>query len=202
MNATQYEEMLQFLEKATLLAATLERRCDAAAEQHAAGARELAQTLQRVEAEMGGIVSAGKEELLKHAEHAVRQALAREVGMATGAIGESARQLQLAADQLGREQASVAGRMRAMGWKSIIVVAAAAILTVAGSSFIVWNNAQRIQRTQVQADVLEALRHVTVTSCDGRPCIRLVQGQPRWSKNPEYILVDASAPASDQAAAR
>ncbi|MGY1459225.1 MULTISPECIES: hypothetical protein [unclassified Luteimonas] len=200
MNATQYDEMVQFLEKATLLAATLERRCEDAAQQSSASARDLGLMLQRVEGEVGSIVSAGRDELLQHAETAVRQAIAREVGMATAAIGESARELQRAADQLGREQAMVGGRMRAMAWKSIVAVGAAAFLTIAGSSFIVWNNAQRIQHTQVQADVLEALRHVTVTSCDGRPCMKLAQGQPRWSKNADYILVDVSAPAGDQAA--
>src|SRR5690606_10060810 len=156
----QYDEMVQFLEKATLLAATLERRCEAAAEQNTESARDLRLMLKQVEGQMGEIVAAGRDELLQHAGTAVRQAIAREAGTATTALADSARDLQRAADQLAREQAGTAGLLRSMGWTSITAVACAAFLTIAGSSFIVWNNVQRIQRTSVQADVLEALRHV------------------------------------------
>lgn len=190
--------MIEFLEKATLLAADLEHRCANAAEQHARSAQELDQTLRNVEDDVGRIIAAGKDELAGHAADAIRQALAQEIGMATRAVSESAGELRKMSDQLKREQSAIGARMRVMGWKSIVAVGAAAFVTVAGSSFVVWNNAQRIQRTQVQAEVVEALRHVTVTSCDGRPCIKLAEGQLRWNKNADYLLVDTSPPPREQ----
>lgn len=192
MQGPDYTGMIEFLEKATLLAADLERRCASAAEQHARSAQELEQTLRNVEGDLDRIVSAGKDELARHAADAVRQALAQEVGMATNAISASAADLRQMSEQLKREQFAVGARMRVMGWKTIIAVGTAALVTVLGSGFALWHNTQRIQRTQVQAEVVEALRHVTVTSCDGRPCIKLAAGQPRWDKNPDYLLVDTS----------
>lgn len=198
MHDAKYNEMIDFLEKAALLAADLERRCASAAEQQRSSADALAQALQRVEDDLGEIVAVGKAELLEHAQTAVRQALAQEVGAATRALGEGASRLQQINDQLKREQSIVGMRMRMMGWKTMIAVGAAAFLTLAGSGFVLWHYTQRIQRAQVQAEVLDALQHVTVTSCDGRPCMKLADGQPRWSRNPDYVLVDTSASGSGQ----
>lgn len=200
MQASQCNEIVEFLEKATLLAANLERRCDQAVEQQAGSARALEQALQHVGNDLGTIVGTGRDELLRHAQAAVREALVQEVGMATAAIGESATQLRQASEHLRREQAITAERMRLMGWKSMVAVGTAALFTLAGTGFVAWNNVQRIQETRVRAEVLEALAHVTVTSCDGRPCIRLAEGQPRWSRNDDYILVDVAAPGSAAAA--
>ncbi|MCF7221675.1 hypothetical protein [Marilutibacter chinensis] len=200
MQDAKYNEMIDFLEKASLLAADLERRCIGAAEQQQSSARDLLQTLQRVETNLDQVVSAGKTELVQHAQSAVRQALAQEVGAATKAIGESASQLRQMSEQLKREQSAVGMRMRVMGWKTMIAVGAAAFLALAGTGFALWHNVKRIQRTQVQAEVLDALQHVTVTSCDGRPCMKLVDGQPRWSKNPDYVLVDTAPPGAGQPA--
>lgn len=206
MQATQTNQIVEFLEKATLLAATLETRCEEAATQQAGSARALEAALQRVEHDVGTIVGNGRDELARQVQAAVRQALVQEVGMATAALAESVTQLRQASEQLRREQVIVAGRMRMMGWKSMAAVGAAALLVLAGTGFVAWNNVQRIQATDVQAEVLEALAHVSVTSCDGRPCIRLAEGQPRWPRNHDYILVDVTAaggtPATPPASAR
>ena len=99
-------------------------------------------------------------------------------------------------DTLKGERSAVGGRMRVMGWKSMIAIGAAAFLALAGSGFVLWNNIKRIERTQVEAEVLDALRHVAITSCDGRPCVKLEDSQARWTKNQDYILVDTSASGS------
>lgn len=201
MQETQTNQIVEFLEKAALLAATLESRCEQAAKQLDGSARALEGTLQRVEHDIGSIVGNGRDELVRQVQAAVRQALVQEVGMATAALGESVTQVRQASEQLRREQAIVAGRMRMMGWKSMAAVGAAALLVLAGTGFVAWNNVQRIQATSVRAEVLEALAHVDVTSCDGRPCIRLAEGQSRWPRNHDYILVDVTAPGATPASA-
>ena len=52
------------------------------------------------------------------------------------------------------------------------------------------------------AEVLEALRHVTITACDGAPCIKLEEGLRRWEKNGEYVLVDGAAAGGSEPAGR
>lgn len=201
MQETQTNQIVEFLEKATLLAATLESRCEQAADQLDGGARALEEALQRVEHDIGTIVGNGRDELARQVQAAVRQALVQEVGMATAALGESVAQVRQASEQLRREQTIVAGRMRMMGWKSMAAVGAAALLVLAGTGFVAWNNVQRIQATNVRAEVLEALAHVNVTSCDGRPCIRLAEGQSRWPRNHDYILVGVTDPGGTPASA-
>ncbi|PPU72145.1 hypothetical protein XcuCFBP2542_17640, partial [Xanthomonas cucurbitae] len=50
----------------------------------------------------------------------------------------------------------------------------------------------RAAAADVRADVQEAARHVEITSCGGRPCIKLDKRTPTWkSQGSEYILVDA-----------
>lgn len=178
MDPGPYEEIARFLEKAALLAGDLEQRCDAAAARHAQSASEFEAVLRRVQDSLGSQLARTRRELADLTGDAAAQGLDELRGFV---------------DQLRREQADAGDRMRTMGWSSIIAVGAAALLAIAGSSFIVWDNARRIGRDRVQAEVLDALRHVTITSCGGQPCIRLADGQPRWERNPDYVIVDASA---------
>lgn len=178
MDTGQYQDIVRFLEKAALLAGDLEQRCEAAAARQEQSASELAAVLQRVQDGVASQLAGARREL---------------AGITSDAAAQSLGDLRGLVDQLRCEQADAGARMRTMGWNSIITVGAAALLAIAGSSFIVWDNARRIGRDRVQAEVLDALRHVTITSCGGQPCIRLADGQPRWEQNPDYVIIDASA---------
>lgn len=49
----------------------------------------------------------------------------------------------------------------------------------------------RVEAAELRADVYEALRHLDITSCGGRPCIRVDKKSPKWkSGNVEYVLAD------------
>ncbi|GAB3372197.1 hypothetical protein GCM10027431_22180 [Lysobacter rhizosphaerae] len=49
----------------------------------------------------------------------------------------------------------------------------------------------RVDATEVRAEVQEASRHVEITSCGGRPCIRVDKDTPMWKgAGSEYVLVD------------
>jgi hypothetical protein len=193
MDEEGYQELIEFLEKATLLAADLERRCKDAAEQQQGSAMALAQVLHLVEANVKEVATAGKDELAQHAQTAVRQVLAQEIGGAAQSLDESAGRLRQLANQLQHEQSTIGMQMRILAWKSLLSIGAAAALALLGTGFVLWQNIQRIQRSNVDAEVMEALQHVTITSCDGRPCLKLAEGQPRWTKNKDYVLVDTSA---------
>lgn len=67
---------------------------------------------------------------------------------------------------------------------------------------LLWQTQQRLQAAEarlaaaeVDAEVQEALRHVRITSCGGRPCVLLDRKQPTWqAKHGEYVLLDGAPP--------
>ena len=85
---------------------------------------------------------------------------------------------------------------RAWIWTCALTLAA--LLVLGGYGFLLLLSHQRLQAAQLraeaielQADVLAATRQVHITSCGGRPCIRLDADAPRWSSQQgEYVLVD------------
>ncbi|TDK22665.1 hypothetical protein E2F46_12925 [Luteimonas aestuarii] len=184
--------MEDFVANAALLAAHLTQQCEKSVAEQQAAARELQQHAD----EIGQNVIAGKAELVQHARTAVRDALAVEIPAASRSLADTAERLQRMAEQLQFEQSAVGLRMRILGWKSIGSLIVAATVLAGGTAYVAWHNVKRVQRAQVQAEVLEALRHVTITSCDGRPCLKLEDGQERWVKNDDYVLVDGSADAT------
>lgn len=183
-------KMEEFVANAALLAAHLTEQCNKAA----AAQQTSAQELQASVIVVRKTIEEGKREMSEQARGAVHDALAQEIPAATMSIGETATRLRQAADHLQREQAALSQRARFLGWKSLGVLSAACLVLVAGSGYAAWHNVQRAERAHVDAEVLEALQHVTITSCGGQPCIKLQDGLPRWQKNDQYVLIERSAP--------
>ncbi len=183
-------KMEEFVANAALLAAHLTEQCNKAAAAQQASAQEL----QASAIVVRKTIEEGKREMSEQARGAVHDALAQEIPAATLSIGETATRLRQVADHLQREQAALSQRARFLGWKSLGVLSIACLLLVAGSGYAAWHNVQRAERAQVDAEVLDALQHVTITSCGGQPCIKLQEGLPRWQKNDQYVLIERSAP--------
>ncbi|KGE51713.1 hypothetical protein WCN79_08730 [Xanthomonas axonopodis pv. vasculorum] len=87
----------------------------------------------------------------------------------------------------------------AWAWKIIATLAMCFVLLLAGF-FLLLNQANdqlhaaraRAAAADVRADVQEAGKHVEITSCGGRPCIKLDTRTPTWkNQGSDYILVDA-----------
>lgn len=78
-----------------------------------------------------------------------------------------------------------------MGWKALGGLAIAGLVIIASTGYFAWTNVQRAEKASVEAEVLAALEQVAITSCDGTPCIKLEDGQARWQKNADYILIDS-----------
>ncbi|HYQ22394.1 hypothetical protein [Stenotrophomonas sp.] len=178
--------MEEFITNAALLAGHLTQQCEkAAAAQDASSAQ-----LQRAAAEVGQGVASGRAELAQSARAAVREALSQEIPAAVEAISDTGDRLAALAEQLSRQQVAMASRLRMLTWKALIALALGGAAIVGGTAFFARSNVQRAQQAKVEAQVLEALEQVSITSCDGRPCIKLEDGLQRWSRNDEYILVD------------
>ncbi|WP_372390567.1 hypothetical protein ACCQ05_12380 [Xanthomonas sp. NCPPB 3582] len=89
----------------------------------------------------------------------------------------------------------------AWAWKIMATLVVFFALLLAGFLLLLRQANDRLQAAdaraaaaEVRAEVLQASRHVQITSCGGRPCIKLDKQAPTWkSKAGEYILVDTSA---------
>ena len=179
-------KMDEFVANAALLAAHLKEKC----EQAAASQQASAQDLQGAAIVVRRTIEEGKRELVEHAGSAVSSALSEKVPAATQAILDTAARLKHVTDRLQHEQAALERRLRFLGASTLGAIAVACLLLVAGTGYASWHNVQRAQRAHVDAEVLEALRHVTITACDGAPCIKLEEGLPRWHANEDYVFVD------------
>lgn len=180
----------EFIASAALLAAHLTRQC----EESISSQRNAADDLRRSTDAIGQRVLGANAELQQQARSAIRDALTEEIPAAARSLRDTALQLQEMAARLQHEQASTSLRMRVLGWKTMLSLALAATVMVGGSAYAAWKNMQRVAQAQVQAEVMDALAQVTITSCDGQPCLKLEDGIARWSKNDEYVLVHRTAP--------
>ena len=189
MERAQLEE---FVASAALLAAHLTRQC----EETISGQRNATEDLRRTADAVGGWVLEGNAELHRQARGAIREAVNEEIPPAARLLRDTATQLQNMAEHLRREQAVTSLQLRMLGWKAMLALAVAAAVMLGGSGYIAWLNLQRAERAHVRAEVLEALQQVTITSCDGRPCLKLEDGTPRWSGNSDYVLVDRASPST------
>lgn len=100
-------------------------------------------------------------------------------------------------DQQQRMEAALHPRI-AWAWKINAAMAGFAVLLFAGYWLLLSQANERLRTAQARVDaiettaeVLEASRHVEITSCAGRPCIRIDKGAPTWSsRGKDYVLVD------------
>lgn len=183
--------MEEFISNAALLAGHLTQQCDKSIADQKAATSEL----QRAAQDVGKGVVAGRAELTQSARSAVREALSQEIPAAVDALTETGDRLRRLADQLQREQGAAASHIRMLAWKSLAAMVLASAVIIGGTAYAAWTNVQRAQQGKVEAQVMEALQQVSITSCDGTPCVKLQDGQRRWPKNDDYFLIDGGAPA-------
>ncbi|MCD9030025.1 hypothetical protein LDO26_17685 [Luteimonas sp. BDR2-5] len=178
--------MDEFIANAALLAGHLTQQCEKAAVEQ----RSSALDLRRAASDVGQSVADGKAELAQSARAAVREALSQEIPAAIEAVAQSGDRLRSIVDQLRHEHAATSGITRLLGFKALGALAIASIAIVGATGYVASNNLKRAERANVDAQVLEALAQVAITSCDGTPCVKLMDEQARWKKNDDYILLD------------
>lgn len=187
-------KMDEFVANAALLAAHLKEQCERAA----ASQQLSAQDLQGAAIVVRKTIEEGKRELVEHAGSAVSSALSEKIPAATQDILDTAARLKQITERFQKEQAALERKVTFLGTSTLGAIAAACVLLLAGTGYASWHNVKRAQRAHADAEVLDALRHVTITSCDGAPCIKLEDGLRRWGKNKDYVLVDDSDVASGE----
>jgi hypothetical protein len=78
-----------------------------------------------------------------------------------------------------------------------VSIAGSTALLALGGGCLIWaefatykDATARAAAAKVQAEIHEAYVRVGLTSCGGKPCVRLNKKAPRWGTHGEYVLVD------------
>lgn len=131
----------------------------------------------------------------------LQQAQQLNAGLATIREAEEAKlkqaMVRLFQDQQQKTEAAlrpVVGR----AWLGLVTGAVGFGVLYVGLLLLIHHEYQRLKDAQVRADaadvsaeVLQASRHVEITSCGGRPCILVDRDTPTWkSRGKEYVLVN------------
>lgn len=193
----QLAPLIETAKQLALLAETLERRSAAASSQH----EQASQSLNRAVAAVRGDV----DRLLQAAGSQVSQAARQSVDTALGTSIERFEQTTSAAekkvhtavaalnDGLNRARATLS-RQITLGYFAIL---GSMLLLIAGGGVVLWMEWQaygdaraRTASANVSAETAAAFSQVNMTSCGGRPCVRLDPKSPRWGDKGQYVLVD------------
>jgi len=180
-----------------LLAETLERRCGAAVSTQEKAAVELCSVV--------GSTKTSVDQFLQSAHRAVEQStrssldralaersadLNREVDIRTAQIRAATEAVDVTA---AVARSSMVKHLR----MTYAAIAGSTALLALGGGCLIWsemtayNNAVgRTAAAKIQAEVYEAYARVGLTSCGGKPCVRLDKKTPRWGNHGEYVLVD------------
>jgi len=136
---------------------------------------------------------------------ALQQAHAAQAGLAAEREVEEARLKQAMAQMFQEQQRQAANALRPVvgrAWLGLGALAAGFVLVYVGLLVMVRHEQTRLQEARARADaaavsaeVLQASRHVEISSCGGRPCIRIDRDTPTWkSQGGEFVLVDGQGP--------
>lgn len=186
----EHATLEEFTANAALLAAHLTRQCESAAEVQAQSAQRLREAADEVESKL----QAGRSALLDAARAGTRDALIAETAALTNALDASARRTDEAVANLEHSGALLRGRTRLLGLGAFGALCIGGAAVVLATGVLARQNLERAERASVRAEVLQALEQVAITSCDGRPCIKLTDDLRRWAGNDEYVLVDTPHP--------
>ena len=86
----------------------------------------------------------------------------------------------------------------ARAWRGLLLSSTALALLVVGLALLLHHEYGRLKdardsadAAEVAAEVQRAARHVEISACGGRPCIRLDRDAPIWKgRGGEYVMVD------------
>ncbi|WP_310151649.1 hypothetical protein [Luteimonas sp. 3794] len=179
--------MEDFVASAALLAAHLTQQC----EQAAANQRAAASVLEDAAAGVARHTAAGRDALLRATTTAVHEALTGQLDATMAHADAASQRLGHLLAHLERTQAGLDSRARLLGGGALLALVVGAVAIIGASSYVAHLNLARAERASVRAEVLEALQQVTITACEGRPCIKLEDGLRRWPSNSDYVFVDA-----------
>lgn len=192
--------LIETAKQLALLAETLERRSGAAAAQQEQAGQTLTRAVTSLRSDIDRLIQGAGQQVT----HAARQGVDASLGESAvrfdqATIVASAR-VTSAADALNeglaRAKASLSRQIN-LGYAAVM---GAMLLATAGGGVVLWMEKQayddaraRTTAANVSAETAAAFAQVNMTSCGGRPCVRLDTRSPRWGDKGQYVLVETRA---------
>jgi hypothetical protein len=199
MSDNTYDALVESTKRFALLAETLERNAGAAVQQHQQSAQALQQTIERGQQQIRATADNAGETFQQAALIAIEHAFAPGTRQFEIAAQDIAQRMQQAGLSLQAQQAEAAASYKKILWKlHAIAIASVGLLLVGGSALIYYQTQSyrdardRTRAAEVDAEIAEALKRAQVTSCGGRPCLKLDLNARRWGGKGEYVLLDGA----------
>lgn len=206
MDQNQYDALVETTKRFALLAETLERNASEAMEQQRRSAANLQQTASDAQTQLQATVRDAGNQLERILGQVVERGLAPGVQQFDAATRGLVRDMQQTGEAARGGQAQLAAGLQALLRKANALGWASVVLLILGGGGLLYYQSQlyrdareRTREAEIEARVAEAMKQAQVTSCGGRPCLKLDQKSPRWGKNGEYVLLDLDPPAQDKA---
>ena len=193
----EFSTLVETAKRLALLAETLERRSEAAAAQHQQAVQALDQALARMRGDVDRVIVGADTRIGQAARGAVDAALAEGAGRYDRSAAGAAARLDGLGEAIARTRQSMGTDMRRLAWVSYAAVAGAVVLLAAGGLGLIhieyraYREAQaRADAAGVSAELAEAYARVNLTSCGGKPCVKLDGKARRWGRDGEYVILD------------
>jgi hypothetical protein len=189
--------LIETAKQLALLAETLERRSAVASAQHEQASQTLNRTVTAARSDVDRLLQAAGSQVSQAARQSVDAAMGESIGRFDQAATAAGKKVQTAVtsldDGLARARATLSRQIR-LGYFAIL---GAMLLLIAGGGIVLWMEWQaysdaraRTASANVSAETAAAFAQVNMTSCGGRPCVRLDPKAPRWGDKGQYVLVD------------
>ncbi len=186
------------IQKLALLTDALERRSAAAIQLQQQAEQSLKQAIADLRNDVAHLMQGSGQQVAQAAQQGVNSALNQSTVKYDQAITATTAKLDGAGrtfEQTALTVSAAAHRKILAGYAAIV---GAMILLILGGSFLLWLQRQayddartQTAAAQVDADTAAAYAQVGVTSCGGRPCMKLDAQSPRWGSKGEYILLES-----------
>jgi exonuclease VII large subunit len=204
MDEQSYAALVQSTKQFALLAETLERNASAAIEQQQQSTQSLQQTVERTNERMQSTIDSAGDQLKRLLQQAIDQTFAQGMQQFDAAAKAVATDMRQAGESMQKDQAIMAANIKRLTWKLHAVAIVSTLLLVAGGFMLLWQQSRlyddakdRVTAAAIDAEIAEAFRQAKVTSCGGRPCVKLDTKARRWGQKGDYVLLDLAAGKAD-----
>ncbi|WP_036112078.1 MULTISPECIES: hypothetical protein [Luteibacter] len=196
----QLSPLVETAKQLALLAETLERRSGAAAAQQEQAGQALTRAVTALRGDVDRLIQGAGQQVAHAAKQGVDASLAESAARlhqtSTAAVTKVNSAMGALDQGLAKARAALS-RQITLGYFAIM---GAMLLAVGGGGVVLWMEKQayedaraRTAAANVSADTAAAFAQVNMTSCGGRPCVKLDTKSPRWGDKGQYVLVDTKA---------
>lgn len=204
MDEQSYAVLVQSTKQFALLAETLERNASATIQQQQQSTQYLQQTAERSNEQMQSTIGNVGNQMKTLLQQAIDQTFAQGMQQFDAAAKAVAADMRQAGESMQKDQAIMAANIKRLTWKLHAIAIASTLLLVVGGLMLLWQQSRlyeeakdRATAAAIDAEIAAAFRQANVTSCGGRPCVKLDSKARRWGQKGDYVLLDLAAGKAD-----